>query len=100
MAPHGAIFLIRFSPSIPDWRETRLHKTLVFRQRRYRLAVSVIELDVQCAEIGLLAFRARRLRDRGNAVLIEQPFQRDLRGAGIMLLADRHQGLIGGGPAL
>src|ERR1700722_6289800 len=76
---------------IPRRRKTRINATPVLWQTRDRLQVLVIEPDVQRIEIGPLALGARGLRDRRYAVLVEQPFQRDLCCACPMLVADRHQ---------
>src|ERR1700744_5057224 len=64
---------------IPRRRKTGIYAALVFRQRRDRLDVLVVEPDIERVEIGLLALGPRRLRNRGDAVLVEQPFQRHLR---------------------
>src|ERR1700693_1119366 len=96
MVPRGAFF----GASIPRRRETGIHTALVFRQRRDGLSVLIVETDMLRVEIGLLALAARRLRDRGDAILIEQPFQRHLRRAGAMLAADRRQRRVRSGPAL
>src|SRR5258705_12438889 len=85
---------------IPRRRETWIHATLVFRQRRDGLSVLIVETDMLRVEIGLLALAPRRLRDRGDAILIEQPFQRHLRRPGAMLAADRRQLRVRSGPAL
>ncbi len=91
---------------LPLWRlipirpKARIDAAPVFRQRRNRLAVLVIERDVQRLEIGLLALGARGLRDRRHPILIEQPFQRDLRCARIVLAADLRKLLVGGNAAL
>src|SRR5271168_1286867 len=66
---------------IPRRRKAGIDVALVFRKPCDRLQVLVIKPDVQRIEIGLLALRPRRLRDRRHAVLIEQPFQRHLRRA-------------------
>ena len=89
MAPKGAIFLAAsYTRPSATIRANRVHKALVFRQRRDGLPVLIVELQLQRVEIGALAFRARGLRDRGNALLLKQPFQRHLRRAGAMLAAD------------
>src|ERR1700722_5950044 len=86
--------------SVPCRREAGAYKAPVLGQRRDGRSVLIVELHVQRVEIGPLAFGARRLRDRSNAVLIEQPLQRHLRCAGIMLATDRNQRLVGGGTTL
>ena len=77
-----------------------LTQRLSFGSAAIALHVLIVQPDVLRIEIGLLAFRARRFRDRGDAVLVEQPFQRHLRGAGAMLAADRHQRRVRRRPAL
>ena len=57
--------------SVPCRGEAGIYKALVLGQRRDGLSVLIVELHFQRVEIGLLAFRARRLRDHGDAVLIE-----------------------------
>src|SRR4029077_179951 len=76
---------------IPRRRETGIHAAHVLRQCRDRLAVFIVKPDVERIQIGLLAFGTRRLWDRGNAILVEQPFQRHLRRACVVLLADPGQ---------
>src|SRR3984893_2381678 len=71
--------------SIPCRGKAGIDQAPVFRQPRNCLHILVVEPDIERVEIGLLAFGPRRLRDRGNAVLVEQPFQRHLRRAGAML---------------
>src|SRR5690348_7416064 len=85
---------------IPCGSKTGADATAVLWQRRDGLAVGVVEGHLQCAEIGLLALRARRLWDRGNAVLIEQPFQRHLRSGRVVLAGDFNERRIGGDAAL
>src|SRR6516225_8376095 len=68
---------------VPYRAEARADTAQVLRQPRDRLAVVVIEADIERRKIGLLALGPRRLRDRGDAVLIQQPFQRHLRGRGV-----------------
>src|SRR5262249_53566547 len=72
---------------IPIGPESRTKAAHVLSQPRDRLAVLIIEPHLQCIQIGLLALGTRRLGNRGDAFLVEQPFQRDLRGAGIVLAA-------------
>src|SRR5258705_9016280 len=60
----------RRPPLIPPRRKTRAHAALVLWQRRDRLAVFIVELEFQRVQVGLLALAARRLRDRGDAVLV------------------------------
>src|SRR6266851_8081313 len=69
---------LRVNGLIPRRRKAGTDKTLVFRQRGDGLSVLIVEPDMQRVEIGLLALAARRLRDRGDPILIEQPFQRHL----------------------
>src|SRR6185312_10820150 len=86
--------------SIPCRCEAGADEALALRQCRDFLAVIVVELDAERIPIRLLALAARGLRDRGNAVLIEQPFQRDLRRAGIVLPANGGKRFVGGGATL
>jgi len=88
------------STSIPRGREAGIHAAHVLPQACDGLHVLIVEADIERIEIGLLAFPARRLRNRGDAVLIEQPFQRHLGRAGAMLAADRNQRFVGSGAAL
>src|SRR6266567_7277100 len=83
--------------SIPRRRKAGIHAALVFRQASDGLHVLVVEAHIDRVEISLLALAARRLRDRGDAVLIKQPFQRHLGGAGAMLAADRDKRFVGSG---
>src|SRR5216683_2855673 len=75
VSPIGAFMSSRPNPRR---RKTGTDKALVFRQRGDGLSVLIVEPDMQRVEIGLLALAARRLRDRGDAILVEQPFQRHL----------------------
>src|SRR3984957_10058920 len=81
---------------VPSWGKTGIHTALVLGQRRDRLIVLIVEPDIQRAKIGLLALAARRLRDRDDAVLVEQPFKRLVRGTGALLKADRGERFVGG----
>src|SRR5215831_6527842 len=59
-----------------------------------------IDADAQRVEIGLLAFGARGLWNRRDAVLVEQPFQRDLRRRRIVLPGNGNERLVVGSAAL
>src|SRR6187200_40120 len=106
MAPRGAIFRCLYSSctkldephpeetsgsSIPRRREAGIDAAPVLRQPGDGFDVLVVQPDMLRVEIGLLALAARRLRNRGDAVLVKQPFQRHLRGGGAVLAADRRQ---------
>src|SRR5690242_1702761 len=97
MAPQGAIRLPAWRTLIPGRRESGADEALVFRQRGDLPAIIVVELDAECIPIRLLALVARRLRDRGDARLVEQPPQRDLRGSRVVLFPDCHERLVGRG---
>src|SRR5437879_5682697 len=83
------------SPSIPSRSKAGIDTAPVLRQRGDLLTVGIVERDLQRVEIGLLALAPRRLRNRGDTVLVEQPFQSDLRCARIVLRADLAQHRIG-----
>lgn len=114
MAPRGAILLSaeHRPPSpreracapdeslVPGRRKTGIHQAAGLRQRRDGFSIFIVELHLQRVEVCLLAFGARSLRDRGNTILIEQPFQGHLSSADAMLAADRRQRLVRGRPAL
>jgi hypothetical protein len=89
MAPKGVIFLSTTddaaSALIPCRCEAGIHEALVFRQACDRLHVLFIEPDIERVEIGFLAFGARGFRDRGNTVLVEQPFQRPQIKIGLVI---------------
>src|SRR4051812_38788368 len=85
---------------VPIRTKARIDAAPILRQRRNRLAVVVVEFDLQRIEIGLLAFGARCLGYRGNTVLVEQPFQGYLRRARIVLAADPRKRLVGRHAAL
>ena len=89
------------TPSIPRrCKVPGFTQRLSFGKAAIAFLSRVIQIQLERIEIGLLAFRTRRLRDRGNAVLIEQPFQRNLRCAGIVLAADRGERRVGSRKAL
>jgi hypothetical protein len=79
---------------VPGRRKPRIDEALILRQCRDSLAVGIIERELQRVEIGLLARGALGLGNRGDAVLVEQPLQRDLRRAGAVFLADSDQRLV------
>src|SRR5436305_10200363 len=54
--------------SIPVRRKAWIHAALVFRQAGDGFQIFIVEADIQRAEIGLLAFGARGLRDRSDIV--------------------------------
>lgn len=90
MAPHGAISIAQALELIPRRREAGIDATPVLRLRGDFLAVGIVERDLERVEIGLLA-RGAKPSDCGDAVLVEQPFQRDLRGGRLVPGADLGQ---------
>src|SRR4051812_18039497 len=80
----GAVFFVGHqsllrATSVPIRREAWIDEAFVLWKRGDCRAIVMVELDMQGFKVGLLTFRPRCLRNRRDAILIEQPFQRDLR---------------------
>lgn len=58
---------------IPLRGERRVYSALILRQGGDGRPIFVIELQVKGREVGLLAFKPRRLGDRRHPRLVEQP---------------------------